>query len=173
MAESTLKRQREGKQIDELVEVEETKRHKPSSYNHILSLLDEADEEEPAQDLSSLMTSLQHELSSHDSIPCPNTNDDQESSDPIISFSSSSSSHSSNQEDEVDDKEGVMRHLLEASDDELGIPSMEASGANNSSTDSDEVGISSADCLALCDGLWDLEDEAANYYTLLQSQLFM
>ena len=168
MAESTLKRQREGKQIDELVEVEETKRHKPSSYNHILSLLDEAEEEEPAQDLSSFMTSLQHELSSHDSTPCPNTNDDQESSDPIISSSSSS-----NQEDEVDDKERVMRHLLEASDDELGIPSMEASGANNSSTDSDEVGISSADCLALCDGLWDLEDEAANYYTLLQSQLFM
>lgn len=173
MAESTLKRQREGKQIEELVEVEETKRHKPSSYNHILSLLDEAEEEEPAQGLSSLMTSLQHELSSDDSVPCPNTNDDQESSNPITSSPSSSSSSSSKQEDEFDDKESVMRHLLEASDDELGIPSMEASGANNSSIDSDEVGISSADCLTLCDGLWDLEDEAANYYTLLQSQLFM
>lgn len=170
MAESTLKRQREGKQIEELVEVEETKRHKPSSYNHILSLLDEAEEEESAQGLSSLMTSLQHELSSDDSVPCPNTNNDQESSNPITSSPSSSSSK---QEDEFDDKERVMRHLLEASDDELGIPSMKASGANNSSIDSDEVGISSADCLALCDGLWDLEDEVANYYTLLQSQLFM
>lgn len=71
-----------------------------------------------------------------------------------------------------DDKEQVIRHLLEASDDELGIPNREGDfdvgvfefeqGCNNGGNG-----------LALCDRLWEFEDDAANYYTLLQSELFL
>ncbi|KAJ4711308.1 Zinc finger CCHC domain protein [Melia azedarach] len=141
MAETPLKRQRDETQLED---GEETKRHK--SYNHIISLL-EVEEDEPAEDLSSLMTK-----------------------DCAITSSSPSSASSCSKEDEANDRERVMRHLLEASDDELGIPSMEV---RVNSTEYGDVGVNSGDELALCDGLWDLEDEAANYYTLLQSELFM
>nr|GEZ06702.1 hypothetical protein [Tanacetum cinerariifolium] len=66
--------------------------------------------------------------------------------------------------DDEDEKERVIRHLLEASDDELGLPAVTKGG--------DDVAEMSyyGD---ICDGLWELEDEVANYYTLLQSELFM
>ncbi|KAK9050992.1 hypothetical protein SSX86_027617 [Deinandra increscens subsp. villosa] len=73
--------------------------------------------------------------------------------------------------DDEDEKERVIRHLLEASDDELGIPSRVDVG------DAGDGGGGGGGCgdfpVGLCDGLWELEDEAANYYTLLQSELFM
>ncbi|XP_062161248.1 uncharacterized protein LOC133868373 [Alnus glutinosa] len=173
MAETPLKRQREETQIEEC---EEFKRHK--SYSHILSLL-EAEEEEPTQDLSSLITTLQQELSSESifsPLSFPATEPDLENpttatatvEDQTSSSSSSSSSAAVLKEDEGDDKERVIRHLLEASDDELGIPNREVGVAY----DGDE-GFDGVDGFSLCDGLWELEDEAANYYALMQSELFM
>ncbi|KAK9935172.1 hypothetical protein M0R45_022284 [Rubus argutus] len=94
------------------------------------------------------------------------------------SSSSGSSSPSSSppflkeNEQEKESVERVMRHLLEASDDELGIPHREV---GNGFEDAEEEGFSTFgdNGLSLCDGLWELEDEAANYYTLVQSELFM
>ncbi|KAK3223081.1 hypothetical protein Dsin_010106 [Dipteronia sinensis] len=179
MAETQSKRPREETQI---VDVEETKRHK--SYNHILSLL-EAEEEEPTQDLSSLITTLQQELSSDsviDPIPSQTADNDLESNptaastatgeDSIASSSTSSPTSSCSKEDEEDDGQRVIRHLLEASDDELGIPNMDVVCAENGVYGDGD--FNGGDVFALCDGLlWELEDEAANYYTLLQSELFM
>ncbi|KAG2702313.1 hypothetical protein I3843_06G077300 [Carya illinoinensis] len=180
MAENPLKRQREETQIEDC---EESKRNK--SYSHILSLL-EAEEEEPTQDLSSLITTLQQELSSDsifDPLSFPSSESDPENpstatatlEDQASSSSSFSSSSSPStlllkeDEDQEDDKERVIRHLLEASDDELGIPNREVGVVY----DGDIDGFNGGDGLSLCDGLWELEDEAANYYTLLQSELFM
>ncbi|XVE91464.1 hypothetical protein REPUB_Repub01dG0012000 [Reevesia pubescens] len=190
MAEQTpSKRQREETQslLDE-ENVEETKRHK--SYNHILSLL-EAEEDEPNQDLSSLITTLQQELSSDsvldDPLPCPTTTTleaDQENpnttttgatmntSTSLEDYTSATSSLKED-EDTQDDKERVIRHLLEASDDELGIPNRE-DGVGVEVVEFDNEGFNNGgNGFAFCDGLWELEDEAANYYTLLQSELFM
>ncbi|KAG6654325.1 hypothetical protein I3843_05G126700 [Carya illinoinensis] len=180
MAETPLKRHREETQMDDC---EDSKRHK--SYNHILSLLEaEAEEEEPTQDLSSLITTLQQELSS-DSIFNPLSFPTADAVDPenpttasttledqTSSSSSSSSSYSSStlllkEDEEEDDKDRVIRHLLEASDDELGIPNREVGEVYGGNEGFNGDGFS------LCDGLWELEDEAANYYTLLQSELFM
>nr|XP_043625339.1 uncharacterized protein LOC122596775 [Erigeron canadensis] len=69
-----------------------------------------------------------------------------------------------------DEKESVIRHLLEASDDELGIPAVDGGGGDGGDG-GDINGVNYL--LDLCDGLWELEDEAANYHTLLQSELFM
>lgn len=173
MAETPLKRQREETQVEE----EDSKRHK--SYNHILSLL-EADEEEPTQDLSSLITTLQQELSSDssfDPVQCPVSEADPENSTTASAIlectsSSTSSSPSSSttvvlKEGQEDDREGFIRHLLEASDDELGIPHSEVR------LDEGGYGFHEVDLWCLGNGLWELEDEAANYYTLLQSELFM
>lgn len=182
MAETPLKRQREETQIEDY---EESKRHK--SFNHIVSLLD-AEEEEPNQDLSSLITTLQQELSSDsnshsifDPLSFPTAENDPESLTTASStmkdqnFTSSSSSSSSpkvlSKEDEGDDKERVIRHLLEASDDELGIPNREV--GVGVVYDFGVEGLNGGDGYSFCDGLWELEDEAANYYTLLQSELFM
>lgn len=173
MAEAPLKRQREETQIED---GEESKRHK--SYNHILSLLD-AEEEEPTQDISSLISTLQQELSSDDifnplSFPPAETDPENPATasatlESQASFSSTSSaSPVVSKEDEEDDKDRVIRHLLEASDDELGIPNREAGVAYDGSD-----GFDGIDGFSLCDGLWELEDEAANYYTLLQSELFL
>ncbi|KAK0574026.1 hypothetical protein LWI29_017180 [Acer saccharum] len=176
MAETPSKRPREETQIDD---VEETKRHK--SYNHILSLL-EAEEEEPTQDLSSLITTLQQELSSDsvlNPIPSQTADNDLESSlttatveDSVANSSTSSPTSSCSKEDEEDDGQRVIRHLLEASDDELGIPNMDVVCAENGVYGDGD--FNGGDVFPLCDGLlWELEDEAANYYTLLQSELFM
>ncbi|KAK8526020.1 hypothetical protein V6N13_017092 [Hibiscus sabdariffa] len=180
MAEQTpLKRQRD----ETLIPDEEAKRHK--SYNHILSLL-EAEEDEPNQDLSSLITSLQRELSS-DSVlddtlfyPATDTFETQqenprpatptETAGPVTGAAEDyTSATSSLKEDggDQDDKEQVIRHLLQASDDELGIPNREDVVELEQGSDNGGNGF------ALCDRLWELEDEAANYYTLLQSELFL
>ncbi|XP_021897677.1 uncharacterized protein LOC110814475 [Carica papaya] len=160
-----LKRQREETDQTHVEDevVEENKRHK--SYTHILSLLD-AEEDEPNQDLSSLITTLQQELSSESdfdhTFPCP------PSANPTTTPASSSSSCSN----EEDDRERVIRHLLEASDDELGIPNRDGTdvvGEQGFVFNGDGDGFSAP----FCDGLWELEDEAANYYALLQSELFM
>ncbi|XVF85953.1 hypothetical protein PTKIN_Ptkin17bG0159000 [Pterospermum kingtungense] len=195
MAEQTLsKRQREETQSSDQDHVEETKRHK--SYNHILSLL-EAEEDEPNQDLSSLITTLQQELSSDsvldDPLPCPTTTTtttttaEANRNDPtttttiavetnvstVLEDYTSATSSLKEDEDNRDDKEQVIRHLLEASDDELGIPHRE-DGVVGVEVGEFEQGFNNGgNGFALCDGLWELEDEAANYYTLLQSELFM
>ncbi|MBA0782907.1 hypothetical protein Gotri_000715, partial [Gossypium trilobum] len=165
-AEPTPKRQRDETQSSNEEHVEETKRHK--SYNHILSLL-EAEEDEPSQDLSPLITTLQQQLSS-----------DSENATAALSLEECTSAACSLKEDD-DDKEQVIRHLLEASDDELGIPNREDGDGDGSGGGGDvgfevfelEQGFNNGgNGFALCDGLWELEDEAANYYTLLQSELF-
>ncbi|TYH90969.1 hypothetical protein ES332_A13G085500v1 [Gossypium tomentosum] len=187
--EPTPKRQREETQSSNEEHVEETKRHK--SYNHILSLL-EVEEDERSQDLSPLITTLQQQLSS-DSVsdapfplcepatPSP-SNPDKETATTALSLEDCTSATCSLKEDDEDDKVQVIRHLLEASDDELGIPNREDGDGDGSGGGSDvgfevfelEEGFNNGgNGFALCDGLWELEDEAANYYTLLQSELFM
>ncbi|KAK1425791.1 hypothetical protein QVD17_21150 [Tagetes erecta] len=112
------------------------------------------------------------------------------SSDPFLDFNpqpESDPDHNPNPnkdllQDDDDEKESVIRHLLEASDDELGIPSRVDGGGDGG----DGGGGGGSDDVAggyfgdfefgLGDGLWELEDEVANanyYYTLLQSELFM
>jgi hypothetical protein len=177
MAESTtpLKRQREEESTTP--QSEETKRHK--SYNHILSLLESEIEDEQNHDLSSIITALQRELSSDsDSILDSLSNSDLETNNGE-NFTASATSSSSfrlitESEEDEDDKERVMRHLLEASDDELGIPNRsEEVNVEGATRDDDEIDLSvtvngGGD---LCDGLlWELED---NYYTMFQSELFM
>ncbi|PON67079.1 zinc finger CCHC domain protein [Trema orientale] len=182
MAETPLKRQWEETHIENIGEEDYHKRQK--SYSDILSLLDE-EEEEPNQDLSSLITTLQQELSS-ESGSDPNSfgtgetdpeNPTTASSAAVEDYTctSSSSSSSSNsplvskedEPEEEEEKERVMRHLLEASDDELGIPNMEAGSGR-------EIWFNGGDtAFSVSEGLWELEDEAANYYALLQSELFM
>ncbi|GMJ04712.1 hypothetical protein like AT1G69760 [Hibiscus trionum] len=170
------KRQREETQSSN----EEPKRHK--SYNHILSLL-EAEEDEPSQDVSSLITSLQQHLSSDSVLDLPFSPsqpttpplkpDGHENPTTMVSIEDYTTATSSLKGDEDypdEDKEQVIRHLLEASDDELGIPNREEGVVG---FEFDEGFNNGGNGLALCDGLWELEDEAANYYTLLQSELFM
>ncbi|XP_075506907.1 uncharacterized protein LOC142543494 [Primulina tabacum] len=191
MAETQPKRHREEPQSLDFEEANPcTKRHKP--YNNILSLLEEEEEEDeteptsepPNEDLSAMFTTLQQELSS--STSCDSTAFDDFDFVPYssvegeveeltahhqISTESSTSAvcspRSSDGEGEDEGVKSVMRHLLEASDDELGIPNRE---------DNDVVEMKSGENFpfALSDhGLWELEDETANYYTVLQSELFM
>ncbi|XP_039173808.1 uncharacterized protein LOC104455750 [Eucalyptus grandis] len=112
MAEtSPLKRQREATPDEE----EEEKRQK--SYKDILSLLEE-EEDLPGQDLSSLITSLQQELASVSSDPLAAS---AEEAGPEATSSSASPAGEGGGEG-GDERERVMRRLLEASDDELGLP---------------------------------------------------
>ncbi|KAK4788785.1 hypothetical protein SAY86_020104 [Trapa natans] len=125
------------------------KRQRP--YEDIISLLDD-EEDEPHQDVSHLMTTLQQEISSP-------------------SFAEPSVADGGPGEtDGEDEGEKVMRHLLEASDDELGLPSM-SGGSIESGKEAFDAAAVTAEGLA--DGLWELEDEAANYYAVLQSELIM
>ncbi|KAE8681298.1 F-box/kelch-repeat protein SKIP11-like isoform X1 [Hibiscus syriacus] len=171
MADQTpLKRQREETHIPD----EETKRHK--SYNHILSLL-EAEEDDPNHDLSSLITALQHELYSDNSLPFPTPNTlDADRQNPRATTTTEATKPITDTTEDMslkedgenqDDKEQVIRHLLEASDDELGIPNREDIFEFEQGFENGGNGP------ALCDRLWELEDEAANFYTLLQSELFL
>ncbi|KAH0938268.1 hypothetical protein HID58_005729 [Brassica napus] len=125
---------------------------------------------EAGNDLTSQFTTLQQELSTEEQnavvfeIPALSS-----------SSCSSSSSCASKDEEYESDKEKVMKHLLEASDDELGIPNTKFGESNyevvkNESNQDYINGFSLLDGFG--DGLWELEDEAANYYTLLQSELF-
>ncbi|XP_010066925.2 uncharacterized protein LOC104453959 [Eucalyptus grandis] len=161
MAEtSPLKRRREANPDEE----EEEKRQR--SYRDILSLLEE-EEDVAGQDLSSLITSLQRELASG-------------SSDPLTASAEEAPPSPAGEagDEGGDERERVMRRLLEASDDELGLPSRESSEVGHG------VGIGEGhDVLCgsvgegqgsidLCEGLvWELEDEATNHNALLQSEL--
>ncbi|CAN7053744.1 unnamed protein product [Brassica rapa subsp. trilocularis] len=172
---SPFKRQRD-EQEQETIPHEESKRQKTSSsstwYNEVQCLLDNVEAQNEADsDLTSLITTLQQEISTEEkNVVFENP--------PLSSSScySSSSSCAPKEEDCESDKENVMKHLLEASDDELGIPNTETGGSNyeivNSETNQDYINeFSLLDGFG--DGLWELEDEVANYYTLLQSELFM
>ncbi|CAF1906582.1 BnaCnng70820D [Brassica napus] len=168
---SSLKRHRD-EQEQETIPQEDTKKQKPSSfytsYNQVQFFLDDA---EAGNDLTSLITTLQQELSTEEQnavvfeIPALSS-----------SSCSSSSSCASKDEEYESDKEKMMKHLLEASDDELGIPNIKFGESNyevvkNESNQDYVNGFSLLDGFG--DGLLELEDEAANYYTLLQSELFM
>ncbi|KAJ0447021.1 hypothetical protein HanRHA438_Chr17g0806081 [Helianthus annuus] len=153
MAETQPKRPREDQQHHVFShEVEPTKHHKTcNNYTQILSILDDNTEEdqhqETTQRLTEFFTSLQQEL--------------------IISSSSDPLPEEKQQEvEDGEEKERVIiRHLLEASDDELGIPD-DGYGVLEGN---DAAGC----CESLCDELLGLEDEAANYCSLLQSELIM
>ena len=169
---------------------EESNLKKQKPYNHILSLLDADEEESTQQDLSPLISTLQEEITSSASdaetlsfsptlILNPTLENGQENSNSSATAASSSpatledysQSNGDFKGDVDDDKERVMRHLLEASDDELGIPN---TSDNIGLLDFGENGVDGENGFSsLCDGLWEFEDETANYYTLLQSELFL
>lgn len=178
MAEIQSKRLRE----EESHRDSSSKRQKP--YNNILNhLLDQEEDEqyqvEPTHDLShdfsAIFTTLQQELASastspdsHDSVLPPS-----KAAPPAEEQEAEQSHHQPTSADEDDGVKSVMRRLLEASDDELGIPNR-----NDEELDHNiEIWNSAADNFpfAFSDhhGLWELEDEAANYYSVLQSGLFM
>ncbi|XP_077213579.1 uncharacterized protein LOC143848510 [Tasmannia lanceolata] len=153
MAESPRKRFREeGK--EETGEEDVTKRQR--SLNHILSLL-ESDEEEPTEDLSPLITTLQQELVSSSAEPNP--------VGPTISGHVDDPTAIPTHSLVEGEEEEMIRQLLEASNDELGIPHVEKNQKEN--------GVGESGGVFGYDGFWEIEDEAANYYTLLQSELFM
>ncbi|KAL0701315.1 hypothetical protein Bca4012_057437 [Brassica carinata] len=171
---SLLKRQRD-EQEQETMPHEDSKRQKTSlsstSYNEVQCLLDNVESQNEADnDLTSLITTLQQEVSTEDQNAAVFENPPLSSS----SCSFSSSSCAPKEKEYESDKEKMMKHLLEASDDELGIPNSETGGSEmvNSETNQDYInGFSLLDGFG--DGLWELEDEVANYYTLLQSELFI
>ncbi|KAJ4974435.1 hypothetical protein NE237_007609 [Protea cynaroides] len=191
--ETPLKRQREETQVEEEGEIEKTKRLRP--YHHILSILEDEEEELLQDDLSSLMTTLQQELSpdsrSLSSNPEPHSSSHplpETTAGPVDSPTTIAATGNNDKEHGEEQKEStIIRHLLEASDDELGIPQtqirlqtededysiihdggIQFGGINNS-----EAGTT----ISLFDvhnGLWDFEDfETAHYYNFLQSELFM
>ncbi|CAJ1932111.1 unnamed protein product [Sphenostylis stenocarpa] len=175
------KRAREEAQVEEKdLDFEQdysSKRHKP--YTHILSLLD-SEEEDSTQDLSPLITTLQQEITSASNndnsqdalLVCPSQENDQDTLPSINGLENGTTTTSQQvvKEEEESDKERVMRHLLQASDDELGIPNTGDGifGFVGEHELNSEHGFSS-----LCDKLWELEDERANYYAFLQSELFL
>ncbi|KAH7834828.1 hypothetical protein Vadar_020078 [Vaccinium darrowii] len=156
MAETPPKRQREETHDDFSEENQDPKR--PKSYDQILSLLEleEEQEQEPNQDFSSILTTLQQELDPF-SVPGSDFEPDRDNMTRL-------------EGEERDETERFMRHLLEASDDELGLPNRVDGGGGGGESGE---GINGGDELLFCDGLWDLEDDAANYFSLLQSELFM
>ncbi|GAU32404.1 hypothetical protein TSUD_220930 [Trifolium subterraneum] len=140
------------------------KKHKPC--NNILSLLD-LEEEESTQDLSPMMTNLQNDQNNLTSVGCNILEDDST----LACFST----HHVLKEEEEDEKVKVMRHLLEASDDELGIPNTSGDDDGLIGYGGEDDGFKGGDEFSslCCDKLWELEDERANYYALSQSELFM
>ncbi|XP_027361570.1 uncharacterized protein LOC113869448 [Abrus precatorius] len=181
--EETLvpKRPREEAQVEKNLDFVEgySKRYKP--YNHILSLLD-LEEEDSTQDLSPLMTTLQQEITCASNnnpntlLECAPLKNDQNSLtttfacvDDTATSPTCFCTQQMLKEEEENDKESVMRHLLHASDDELGIPS-----SGDGLLGFEQEGFNSIDEFSsLCDKLWELEDERANYYALMQSELFL
>ncbi|KAL2559557.1 hypothetical protein Fot_04296 [Forsythia ovata] len=165
MAETQSKRQREeSHEAEEIFELEDSnlKRHK--SYNNILSILDEEQEEnDPNQDLSAIFSTLQQELSTttFDLDPLPSTaseaeHDNHQDAAVATTSTTSGGGECSPKEEEEDDRIKVIRHLLEASDDELGIP--------NTNRVDEEINSVNYNAFASFDGFWEFEDEAANYY---------
>lgn len=163
MAETPSKRLREAESHED----SNSKRQKP--HHNILNLLDETEPaQEPShelsQDLSAIFTILQQELASSSATI------DFESLQSTAADEVSVHQADSGGGDEDEGVKSVMRHLLEASDDELGIPNP------RDETNFVELGLNSGESFPFAfndTGLWDLEDEAANYYTVLQSELFM
>ncbi|KAI3818193.1 hypothetical protein L1987_11996 [Smallanthus sonchifolius] len=156
MAETPTKRHRDD-DGDGNSNIETPKRHRNSYIN---------EQQQTTQDLLDFFTNLP--------------------SDPFFDFTqqpesdpdnnSTSDTKGESVDDDDDEKERVIRHLLEASDDELGIPSrVDGDGDGGGGGGGDDVagGDYGEFSFDLSDGLWELEDEAANYYTLLQSELFM
>ncbi|XP_054810458.1 uncharacterized protein LOC129311964 [Prosopis cineraria] len=170
MESAAPKRPRPQQEDEEVNSEESSKRHKP--YSHILSLL-ESDEEESPKDLSPLITNLQQEIASSQTPLAPPPAENSQ----VINPETSHQQELPNACSETPFTPPVMRHLLEASDDELGIPNTgwldfgEDNWFSGSIMNTDAEDINGF--ASLCDGLWELEDETANYYTLLQSQLFL
>ncbi|KAL9246404.1 hypothetical protein vseg_019943 [Gypsophila vaccaria] len=172
---SCLKRVRDEDEPQYPREEDILKRQK--SYKDIITLLEE-DEDEPSDDLSSLISTLQEEITS--------------SSEPNSVRTGSAEPDPVQYESGSEGVEEVMRHLLEASDDELGLPKNNDDNNNNDKNNGvemdgyDEVGghVDGGDLLfAVGEGLWEFEDHEANnnndnyYYEyndlLLQSEIFM
>lgn len=136
MAEPPSKRQRDNHDVDDDHDHPHTKKERP--YDDIILSLLEDDEDVPSnQDLSSFITSLQRELD--------NTPADISTSSSASSLANKEDTNEAVEEDE-EDKERLMRRLLEASDDELGLPSRD--------DDSGEFGWGEG---IFCDGLWEIE----------------
>ncbi|XP_004490027.1 uncharacterized protein [Cicer arietinum] len=185
MEESEVPKRPREAQMEKDLEFEEysSKRHKP--YNHIISLLD-LEEEESTQDLSPIMTTLQQEITcaSNNKDTLLISQDNQNDQNNLTTFGCNLDDNSTLtyfstphelKEEEEDEKVKVMRHLLQASDDELGIPNT-TSGDNDGLIGflGEDDGFNGGDEFSfLCDKLWELEDERANYYALLQSEIFL
>ncbi|KAG6396552.1 hypothetical protein SASPL_142703 [Salvia splendens] len=144
------------KRLTETPNFEESnsKRHKP--YNTILSLLDEEEEtlDQQNHDLSVIFTTLEQELSLDFDSPPPATE----------------------AAEEDDGVKSIMRHLLEASDDELGIPNYSSEEFNTNNDDDFGIIKSEENSISVNffdNGLWEFDDVAADYYTIMQSELFM
>ncbi|XP_047961961.1 uncharacterized protein LOC125206779 [Salvia hispanica] len=136
------------KRLTETPNFEESnsKRHKPYNNDH--------EQEEPLEqqdhDLSAIFTTLEQELSLDSDSPPP--------------------------AEEDDGVKSIMRHLLQASDDELGIPNYSSQEFNTNNNDDFGIIKSEENSISVNffdNGLWEFDDEAANYYAIMQSELFM
>nr|ANW12198.1 putative LisH domain-containing protein C1711.05-like protein [Olea europaea subsp. europaea] len=166
MAESQSKRLRE-ESNEQVFELEDSNSKRNKSYDNILSILDEEPEQnEPNQELSAIFSTFQQELTG-DPLACTASEAEQDHHPSAAATTTSGGGECSPKEEEEDDSIKVIRHLLEASDDELGIP-------NTNNRVDEEINYGNYNTFAASfDGFWELEDEAANYYTVLQSELFM
>ncbi|CAA3021227.1 Hypothetical predicted protein [Olea europaea subsp. europaea] len=168
MAESQSKRHRE-ESHEQVFELEDSNSKRNKSYDNILSILDEEPEQnEPNQELSAIFSTFQRELTG-DPLACTASEAEQDHhpSAAVTTTTSGGGECSPKEEEEDDDSIKVIRRLLEASDDELGIP-------NTNNRVDEEINSGNYNTFAASfDGFWELEDDAANYYTVLQSELFM
>ncbi|KAL9225913.1 hypothetical protein vseg_001787 [Gypsophila vaccaria] len=160
---SSLKRQREQEQQHYHEQDDVYKRQK--SYKDIITLL-ETEEDDEYDDVSSLISTLQEEIT---------TSSSSTSFGPTEPGTVEPDRSGSVVEDEG--VEEVMKHLLEASDDELGLPNTcsDFSGPDMDGCDLRVGHVDGGDLLwGLGEGLWEFEDhEANNYYSFLQSEIFM
>lgn len=161
-------------QEEEVNSEESLSKRQKQPYSQIISLL-ESEEEESPQDLSTLITTLQNEI-------ITSSDDNTLLAQPLPENSPATIEVASDEKATACTTSPVMRHLLEASDDELGIPNSTAGwdfgGDNNGFISGDSFfNVNEAEDIngfaSFCDGLWEFEDETANYYALLQSQLFL
>ncbi|XP_021722928.1 uncharacterized protein LOC110690412 [Chenopodium quinoa] len=172
---SPSKRQREDEAI---IQEDEDVFKRQKSYKDIITLLEE-EEDEPSDDLSSLISTLQEEISTTTSSSSPSQHGPDPVHDPASSgpYETDPENPSIGSGSGAEERNNVMRHLLEASDDELGLPNSSLSDgfdevAGNGQFDGGDFFF---DTTVGGEGLWEFEDrEAANYYSLLQStEIFM